>query len=271
VTYLIDRGIQFQVAAGSIPGQQQQSSPPGRICFDSIYSAPYAIGRFTNTIEKRFGLKTKDIFSRRFADGVGTTDRANRPISHHDKCDDPQTNWIEPFIRSQGTGPPSQPAPQRPPAGRDTTADGNQPAAKRPGANAAANGNQPTAKETNANTKPMYEIYDEQSDSIIQIYFRSTWGIYQFLGDLIRRQETFGLPFKTLFPAFQSDTDLFRVVNDGSTYCFASVAYAGMIHCVPTDAYNAKMVMSLLHEIANLYTRPNNTQQPNTSTARITP
>jgi hypothetical protein len=116
----------------------------------------------------------------------------------------------------------------------------------------------------------MYEFYDPNSHATIQIATRSTWGIYQFLGDLVQRQLRLGLLPKFLGQGFDRDDVVFKVVTDGSTECFTAIRYAGLNYCVPKDRPNSKMILSLLHELSNLYTRPSTAQQPNTGTVRLT-
>jgi hypothetical protein len=117
--------------------------------------------------------------------------------------------------------------------------------------------------------KPVYEFNDLNSGAVIQIATRSTWDIYQYIGDLVT-QRRMGLRPTLLRAGFDNDEEVFKVVEDGSTDCFASVWYSGANYCVPKDAPNSKMILSLLHDLANLYTRPNTQQQPNTGTVRIT-
>jgi hypothetical protein len=116
----------------------------------------------------------------------------------------------------------------------------------------------------------MYEFYDEKSNSIVQIFTRSTWGMYQFLGDVVRGQAS-APPLTIMLPGWRGDRTIFKIVKDGSTDCFTSVNYSGANYCIPKDASNAKRNLSLLHELVNLYTRPNNNPQPNSGTTRVTP
>jgi hypothetical protein len=234
--YLQDRGFTVHVPAGSTPGQQQQAPPQSRICFDSVYGGVSRRKSFSASLNRMFGLSEEDVLNGDFADSTGPTDRNTRAIVQHSRCDDPDTPWIKPAASPAGTGLSSQSSSQNATAVASVIAD---PAAANQSQNA-----------------PMYEFYDEKSRSVIQIFTRSTWGMYQFLGDVVR---------------FQDDNDLFRIAADGSADCFTSVSYSGVNYCVPRDAPNAKMILSLLHELVNLYTRPNNTPQPNSGTTRVTP
>jgi len=276
ITYLTESGLVFQVPAGAVPGLQQ-SLPPARICFDSLYSTfatgdslSNVLGTFFDfhAVEGHPPLKLQDIRPlEEFSDTWGVTDRNKQPTSKVSSCDNPNTPWIKPFSSQQGAGSQQQSA--------GGAGGGGTGASSLCINGACAASKTVTASKTMTATPrqvetPMYEFYDQRTDAIFQIYTRSTWAIYQYLGAMMRRDQETGLPTSVLVRGFQKDHDLFRVER-GSLGCFTSVRYSGTQYCVRRDAFNTKMILSLLHELANLYTKPNATQQPNTGTTRLTP
>jgi hypothetical protein len=261
IAYLVDRGIWFQVPIGTIPGQQQQQPTPTsvRICFDQVYQTDDGIDASGNGLSfEAWLMKLKEgdanddprvrkiSFLKVDQWGAG----ARPTVSAHYKCDDKATPWIT----LGGTGSAQPPggggAPNPNPNPRPVAVPGK------------------SAKQDDANRTPAYTFYD--GHSVIQIYTRSTWSIYQFLGNLIQRQTTDGT-VSILSGGLRGDQSLFRVVRGGyGGDCFASVTYSGENYCIPKDAYNSKRIISVVHELANLYTKPNNAQQPNTGTFRAT-
>ena len=97
----------------------------------------------------------------------------------------------------------------------------------------------------------------------VQIFLRSAFGVYEYLGKLVARQSRVGL-----YTGLEPDLQLFRITND-SNYCFVSTSYAGVNYCVPTSADNTKRIFSLLRQMVALNTPYAN--QPATLTVRTTP
>jgi hypothetical protein len=252
LAYLKARSISFQVPVGSAPGAQQATPPPARICFDTV----------TGGTTETFGKWLSEIFSLRappdldqYADFSDTT--SYKPPKRNYQCDG-NTPWIKP-VMSQGTNTSRQ-------SNSGAAVPGTVQSICRDGACAASKIQNATPKKS-ASEVPMYEFYD--GHETIQIFTRSTWGIYQFLGDLIYREDIAGM-YRVLYAGRHGDFALFTVIKDGGTDCFTSVTYSGVKYCIPNDAYNSKMILSVLHQLQNLYTKPNTAQQPNTGTTRIT-
>lgn len=241
--YLYREGLVVQVPAGAVPGTQT----PARICFDSVYNNIHG-ANFDQFLQDTFGLTQSEFLKNMTSGAPGLLTVAAVSKQKSSRCE--SATWIMPQNLSQG-GNATQP-----PTGKST-------------------GSSPTpvtgapARNVSQNYKPVYEFNDLKSGALIQIATRSTWDIYQYIGDLVE-QRKMGVRPTLLNPGFNNDEEVFRVVEDGSTDCFASVWYSGVNYCVPKDAPNSKMILSLLHELANLYTRPNTQQQPNTGTVRIT-
>jgi hypothetical protein len=111
-----------------------------------------------------------------------------------------------------------------------------------------------------------YRIFDATDGVWIELYPRSTFGIYDFLGTLLNRQEPIKLlfgdhPFQgpSMFLVTHEAADCFALVLDGSTYC------------VPNHGSDrTKAAFSIIHQLAALYTSAVSAT-PNTSTVRITP
>jgi hypothetical protein len=96
----------------------------------------------------------------------------------------------------------------------------------------------------------------------IEIYTRSTWGIYQLLGSLLR----YGSP--RLFSADNADQYLLNISQNVSHDCFVSTSYRGANYCVPTTAYRTKILFTLLQELIGLNTTAPTNGQANTQTVR---
>jgi hypothetical protein len=93
--------------------------------------------------------------------------------------------------------------------------------------------------------------------------------MYKYFGNIINHRVHI-VPLDLGFSKDISDAFFTIVVDDPSTECFTKVVYSDKRFCVPRKSKNTKMALSLLHELANLYTRPTNTQQPNSGTVRVT-
>jgi hypothetical protein len=239
--YLVQEGLVVQVPVGAIPGTQPP--PPARICYDAVYDK---IPKFKldDFLQSGFGISPRQFFS-------VASDYASMPRSTKQKssrCDSSEANWTKPADFSQGTKSAQAP-------GGGTTA---------PEINTRK---QPSKAQ---NYQSVYEFYDPHTGATIQIATRSTWAIYQYLGAIVQLRRK-GFNTILALPGFGDDSDVFTVQENRTIDCFAWAGYSGSIYCVPKDKPNSKMILSLLHELFNLYTKPNNTQQPNTGTVRVTP
>jgi hypothetical protein len=104
--------------------------------------------------------------------------------------------------------------------------------------------------------------FDDGFGNHYQLFTRSTYGAYDYVGSLRRNQ---------------TDLDIFP--PDGSGYqgvinivsspgpCFAEVNYRSIRYCVPEKADRTKRVFALLHELQQLSTAPSNAP----STLTLTP
>jgi hypothetical protein len=105
----------------------------------------------------------------------------------------------------------------------------------------------------------------------VHVYTRSVFGMYRYLGEVLRLQELNALgPLTYPGGVFNTDspaTQMLRLTHD-STGCWTSVIYKGRQWCVPDDANGTKRTFALLHEMFELYAKPN-TQQV-TPTVRVT-
>jgi hypothetical protein len=266
--YLYLRGLVFQAPAGAAPSPAGQL--PYRICYDPVEHPPYPPKNFTEFLQNQatfadgnggeHSLKEMEFFEK-FRDRQGPL--TNKPVlsvaNQKSICDD-KLPWTQPTDLSKSAG--SQPS-----GGNTGT-----PSSLCLNGACAASKTQKAGMGIKARNYPWaYEFYDPYDHAIIQITTRSARGMYQYLGRLVAQQEK-GLPAMLFLSALSNDMDLFKVViNGGSIGCFTSVTYSSVNYCIPTDAYNSKYTLSLLHEIVNLETKPNSAQQPNSSTVRTTP
>jgi hypothetical protein len=260
--YLYENGLFFQAPAGANPSQ---SPVPYRICYDP-FSRAYGSNSFEEFLNtevefKVSGKMTQDMFFQTFSDGKATVaamaslSKANKS----DLCDD-VTSWIQPPDFSKGTG------------SMQSTGGGGLPSSLCLNGACAASKTQKATMMAAKTSKFQwaYGFYDRYGHARIEFTTRSARGMYLFLGALVRQQQA-GLPAMLMGPGLSDDQDLFKVLINQGAACFVALTYAGVSYCIPTDANNAKTILSLLHELVNLETKPNSAQQPNSSTARITP
>jgi hypothetical protein len=262
--YLYYRGLIFQTPTGAVPSQ---AGLPYRICFDPLYSVnrPQTFEQFLGD-SFIFTDGTKDLTLRRqgffdtFADARAVFPKVPSvtKVNKSDLCDD-SLPWTQPGDASKAASPAQQSA-----GGSGT------PSSLCLNGACAASNTQKAASTTKGTPLPWaFEFYDPYNHATIQITTRSTRGLYLYLGNLVR-QQGMGLPTTLFQTGLSADPELFKVVINGLAGCFTSVTYGGMHYCIPTEASNAKTILSLLHELVNLYTRPNSSPQPNTGTVRIT-
>jgi hypothetical protein len=243
-SYLFLKGLVIDVPAGAVPGTPSAA----RICYDALYNN-IPTRTFDNLLRHDFGL-TEQEFLATFHDAFGPLSRPK--LSGTIGCDNPKTRWLQA---------------SNPQTGGTTLSTATTPSSLC--INGACAASKSSAGES-ANPQPMYQFADSTGTGIFQFSTRSTWGIYQFLGDLVREEQS-GVAPEVLGPAFADDHNLFTVLENGTAECFTSVMYSAVNYCVPKDRPNTKMILSLLHELSNLYEKPNNTQQPNSGTVRVTP
>jgi hypothetical protein len=254
VGYLMGRAVNFQAAVGYAPAPPGQQQVPSRICVDAIREGPLkTFGAFLKAMFPSAKPLNIADYADYFAPTLYTT-----VLAKNYRCDDRATPWIRSVTASQTGGASNAGSTNSISVCRDAAcaASRTQTAAKT--GNRGAGGNQSNAS---------YDFYD--GHSTIRLFMRSTWGMYQFLGKLIRREDSMGL-YRVLKPGVQDDVFLFQVAKDQITDCFTSVTYSAARYCVPSTAYNSKAILSVLHQLANLYTKPNSAQQPNSGTVRVT-
>jgi hypothetical protein len=110
--------------------------------------------------------------------------------------------------------------------------------------------------------RPYYHVYYPNGD-IIRISTRSVFGIYEYLGRLVRRGESLKARFSDV-----EDPYLFSVSSD-LTDCFVSISDMGRVYCVPNSANNTKRIFAIIRQLIGILTAPSN--QPSTQTVRTTP
>jgi hypothetical protein len=260
--YLYSSGLIFQTPSGANP---LQAGLPYRICFDPL-SSVNGLKTFEQFLGDNFIFTdgTKELtlgrqrFFETFADvAVSAKAQSFSKVNKSDLCDD-RLPWTQPGDTSKTASPTQQSAGG---SGIPTSLCLN-------GACAASNTQKATSTAKGTPLPWAFEFYDPYSHATIQITTRSTRGIYLYLGNLVRQQQM-GLPTTLYQTALSADPNLFKVVVNELADCFTSVAYGGMHYCIPTEASNAKTILSILHELVNLYTRPNTTPGPNTGTVRL--
>jgi len=100
-----------------------------------------------------------------------------------------------------------------------------------------------------------------------QIYFRSVYSVYSYLGALRRGAHGRPTDISNLLPPDSSNSGGILNITADRTGCFAEVDYDHGHYCVPATANNTKRVFSLLHQLQELSTAPSNAPTTLTVTA----
>jgi hypothetical protein len=84
-----------------------------------------------------------------------------------------------------------------------------------------------------------------------QIFLRSTYGAYSFIGSFYRANHS----FKNLLPVDGAgSSSLIDLTVGQTTDCFAEAAYRGRNYCIPQEADNSKQLFTVLHMLQQLQT-----------------
>lgn len=121
---------------------------------------------------------------------------------------------------------------------------------------AAANGS--NQKPAAAKSKPMaaYSFVDTQGNKV-EVYLRSTYGLYEYLGALLRANNGKGTDIDNLLDPTGKTGSLLKITSD-TRNCFVQTDYRGMHYCVPNYAISTKATFSLLHQLVALNATPTN-------------
>jgi len=91
----------------------------------------------------------------------------------------------------------------------------------------------------------------------LQVFPRSTFAIFQYLGRIIAAGDAGEIKLKTAaavgYGSLQDDR-LFVLNRSGPASCFVAVDYGGSGYCVPDDAINTKRILGLLAQLLALNT-----------------
>jgi hypothetical protein len=96
-----------------------------------------------------------------------------------------------------------------------------------------------------------------------QLFLRSAYGVYEFLGEMVAKQSKV-----FLYTGLEPDPSLLTVTHDFNS-CFVRTSFEGENYCVPTSAYNTKRIFTLLRQLVALNTAVQNPTP--TPTVRTTP
>lgn len=102
------------------------------------------------------------------------------------------------------------------------------------------------------------------SSQRVQVYTRSVYGMYRYLGELARmRDEGLVSKIKETYEGgvFNSNTTNEMLVlnhNNDFNSCWTSIFYEASRWCVPSEARDTKHVFNILHLLFRLYTQPSN-------------
>lgn len=252
-SYLADyQGLTFRFERATIPGQQKK--PRSQLCFDP--DTAFGVGNIGKIDNGKINKFDNEMSSRK---NMGARHNAHLTTL---------LNALPADLRAPGFRPRETP-------GIDvlSIADCDKPKSWIPASAdaAAASTNEnfncissvcPPKKKT-AEPEAVYRIYDRYDDVWLELFTRSTYGIYRFLGGLVDQH------VKLMLGGFGDDPSLFTVTTGVSSDCFAQIV-AQEHYCVPQKANDTKAIFAILHQLAALYTFPS-TAPPNSSTVRITP
>lgn len=123
-----------------------------------------------------------------------------------------------------------------------------------PAALADGSGQKPAA----GKSKPTagYSFVDTQGNKV-EVYLRSTYGVYQYLGQLRRANNGSGTDIDNLLDPTLRAGGLLKITSDTSD-CFVQTDYRNMHYCVPNDAIYTKKTFTLLHQLVALNATPTN-------------
>lgn len=97
------------------------------------------------------------------------------------------------------------------------------------------------------------------SDGIkYQVYTRSVYGVYAYLGALLQANHGRGTDIDNLLKADGSGYGGMLHITSDKAGCFTEVDYRGTHYCIPQGASNTKRVFALLHQLQELNTAPSN-------------
>jgi hypothetical protein len=197
----------------------QKPPPEGRLCFD---------GALANYERTKYWHQHRD--AGRFLDAV-------RAADYHPVCGGTGPHDIWPPTSTQGSA-----------TGKSAVAGGS----PNIHSNASAGTNTISVDLTVRTGRPVWDIHLYQHH-VVEIGTRSTFAIYNFLGVLMRHQESDINQFKEPDPS--DDNQVLTVIKGQPTGCFSSVAFELGIYCVPIDgAANTKRTFSILSQLLALKT-----------------
>jgi hypothetical protein len=234
-TWVATQGLTFRTEKGAVPGQSK--SPQAQICFEPSLQRGTYLRSFIQ-LYGRYALRSRQDWLEPSRMLVPAT--AGVPPSY---CNDAKT-WL------------NAPSPAAPTTMVCVQSDCDKKKSSAPPETPSAS----------------YKVFDAADGVWIELYTRSTYGIYDFLGSLLNR----GAPIRMLFGDYPFQGPILFFVTHDAANCFALV-FDGFSYCVPnindpnnSDADRTKAAFSIVHQLAALYTSAVSTA-PNTSTVRITP
>jgi hypothetical protein len=248
--FLVHQFFSFQVEVGSIPGRQNKAR--GRVCL--------SWDKLNTSIKDHIGeIKTSKDPNHRLAMLLSQIkDYADVKAFANRACSDP---YVAPATSGNSGANSGSNAPAI--AVSNVSGTVNISSATRDPSDASHNFSSAyVISATNAKSK---KIGSREAGLEIRIVTRSTWGIYQMLGNLYRLRKQI-----ILKSDLAGDHSLLTVNNEDSN-CFVSTSYRNISYCVPNYASITKAEFTILQELFALNTNLPSNPGANTQTARITP
>lgn len=101
-----------------------------------------------------------------------------------------------------------------------------------------------------------YSFVDTQGNKV-EVYLRSTYGVYQYLGQLLRANNGQGTDIDNLLDPTGKTGSLLRITHDTGD-CFVQTDYRDVHYCVPNYAISTKAEFTLLRQLVALNATPTN-------------
>lgn len=101
-----------------------------------------------------------------------------------------------------------------------------------------------------------YSFVDTQGNKV-EVYLRSAYGVYQYLGQLLRANGGLGTDIDNLLDPTGRTGGLLTITS-GTSDCFVQTDYRDKHYCIPNSAIYTKRTFTLLHQLVALNATPTN-------------
>jgi hypothetical protein len=109
----------------------------------------------------------------------------------------------------------------------------------------------PSKNASNSFTFPAF------GDTKISLTFRSTIGVFNYLGQILRNNLGDSVHYNTAETRALTRYPFLDIIQGGGVNCYVSVSYGGQFYCVPEGDDNTAMLLDILEQLRNLSITPN--------------